>query len=90
MRQSMAKATRRDLRRAMGETGLAEIGRFEQAVAILSNTVANQQREIASLAVNHAEFKKSATIVNGATFNSLAEFCGRSLRGSLRWLFTGK
>lgn len=50
----MAKATRRDLRRAMGVGAMATIGQQDQAIAVLSNALAGCQREIATLAMNHA------------------------------------
>ena len=45
---------------------------------------------LARLVESHGDKLASLTTQQGATFNSLVEFCGRSLRGRLRWIFTGR
>lgn len=74
----------------MGDGALETIHQQDQAIGILSAGFAACQREIATLALDHAEFKRSCSVVNGATFNSLMEFCGRSFLSRLRWLVTGR
>jgi hypothetical protein len=38
----------------------------------------------------HRDVARRLTVMQGATFNSLAEFCGRSFWHRLRWLALGK
>lgn len=91
----MAKATRRDLRRAMGVGAMATIGQQDQAMAVLSNALAGCQREIATLAMNHATEKRALLAlsdcyvlhVNGHTTHDERT---QTLWGRLRWVCLGR
>lgn len=58
MGQATIKATKRQLRRAIGPSALETIQAQEQTLAILSNAVASCQRDVAELAIDHARVKR--------------------------------
>lgn len=94
MRQSLAKGQRRELRRAMGIGALSAMKEQDQAIAILSNALTTCQREIATLAINHAEFKQLITATlrahDAVQKSELSASWRRPLLARFRWLFTGK
>ena len=87
----MAKATRRDLRRAIGPAALDELADQRQALTILHASVSSAQREIASLALHHAKLSQRVEFLETehATTRELVQFYQRRWRGRLRWLCVG-
>ena len=86
MGQATVKATRRALRRAVGPDALNTIRDQDQAIGILQAAVSGLQREVATLAVNHAEFKRATALA----VTGLVGFRERPFLGRLRWLVTGQ
>lgn len=70
----------------MGVGALATIAQQDQATAILSNGFAQCQREIATLAINHA--KQTQRLEQVA--NTLKAFKGQGFIDRVHWLLTGK
>lgn len=95
MGQATDKATRRELRRAVGLDGLAAMQDHAQALAILQSAVATSQREIAALALDHASLKEShrtllETVIGHANQLSAFHEQTRTFRQRLRWLWSGR
>lgn len=99
----MAKATRRDLRRAFGAEALGTIAEQEQATNILASGLNGVRSDVAVLARDHAIVKSvvkdQRATVEGlsddlrsaqATIDSLTTFRTRGFRARLRWVFTGR
>jgi len=70
--------------REMNRSRMAEAG-YQNAGAALQNEQLTRQR-VDRLERRTDSLEKTA----GATFASLAEFCGRGFWGRLRWLLRGK
>lgn len=93
MSQSGVRASQREIRKALGPEVVALLAEHEEAIKAHT-----EQIRLANLRLNvqyadqseHSRELHSVKTTSGATFASLAEFCGRSLLGRLRWLFTGK
>ena len=96
MGQATLKATRRQLRRAVGADGLAVVQDHDHALAILQNALATCQREIASLALHHTEQRKAHASLRDdvtslqADVESLLTWRTQGWWANLRWVFTGK
>lgn len=96
----MAKATRRDLRRAFGTEALGTIAEQEQATNLLASGLNGVRSDIAVLARDHATFKKEQRAsMEGlsddlrsaqADIASLTTFRTRGFWERLRWVFTGR
>lgn len=92
MRQSLAKGTRRDLRRAIGPDVLKAVQGFDQSIGLLQNGLVTAQREIATLALNHAALKDTLRVLDAVQTSErgkAVEPLSRTFSGRLRWLFTG-
>jgi hypothetical protein len=63
--------------------------RLDDIEPVVERLLANEAKLIADALTVDARVS-SLTQQQGATFNSLAEFCGRGWRGRLRWLVTGR
>lgn len=86
MSESVAKATRRDLRRAMGSAAVDRVVLHERAIEdhtetlrILSKQIVSLERDLAALRKDH-----DAATAHGAAFIE------RPWRDRLRWLLTGR
>lgn len=97
MSNSTAKATRRDLRRAIGPAATEHVREIEQAIGIMQNGLASCQREIATLAINHAtlgrgvgQLKEGLAAVGKHAACAYVVTTQRGFLGRLRWLFTGQ
>lgn len=80
------RATRRDLRRAMGEQAVEVIAAHSERLLVLESRVDG----LAPPLNEHQHQIDSLKRQQGATFNALEEFCNRSILARLRWLLTGR
>lgn len=93
MSQSTVKATRRDLRRAIGTDALTVFQSNEQLIGLLQNAVETTQREQQLQRGAHKELIASfdRTIADvGLAIDLAVEPLTRGFLGRLRWLVTGR
>jgi hypothetical protein len=79
MGEASAREQRRAMRKLIGDQGRQIVEAQSAVLTEHARTLLQQQTQLDSLRVQQ-----------GATFASLAEFCGRNWRGRLRWIVTGK
>lgn len=93
MRQSLAKGTRRALRRAVGTAAVESLTDMEAAINGQGLAVTQVRADIAALARDHALLKKQHTGEVSALIaeqNVYTLFMRRPFWGRLRWLVTGR
>lgn len=89
----MAKATRRDLRRAVGVAAVGTIQQLDVAVGSLGHGLNHLRGDVAELARDHATFKQHTTAalsVHDAVCKGHDAVLYRPFLGRLRWLLTGR
>lgn len=93
MSSQAARASRREIRKAFGPQALHTLVDHEDALKNHRlNLDVHETRLVAVEKRSDADRAQLARIdgIAGATFGSLAEFCGRSFWGRVRWFLTGK
>lgn len=100
MGQATEKATRRQIRRAVGTDGLALVSQHDQALASLAMSVNGTRSDISTLARDQALVKKAAmaafSALEGDVVSARADVAGliawrtRGFLARFRWLFTGQ
>lgn len=89
MRQSLAKASRREIRRAFGAQAIGVVDRQADAISSLGIALNAVRADVAELAKDHAVLKQATRA--GLEAGALArEPLRRNLMGRLRWLLTGR
>lgn len=93
MSEATARATTRQLRRAMGAEAIGVVNNHAaelQAIHVRLGELLAQATEQGRMLQAQQAKVISLAQMQGVTFNSLAEFCGRALRARLRWIVTGR
>lgn len=96
MRQSLAKGTRRALRRAVGTAAVESLTDMEAAINGQGVAVTQVRADVAALARDHAVLKQEyrAYVVAMPAAHLIQPvmvlFQARTFWGRLRWLVTGK
>lgn len=89
MRQTLAKAIRRDLRRSIGESTLATLDQQADAVTDTQDALQLHAKAIDELRHSSRILTGQFRALNGA-LATRTEPLSRSFMGRLRWLVTGK
>lgn len=88
MRQSLAKGTRRAIRRAVGPAALETFGQMEAGLTHTAATLSLLRSDVSALARDYAVSKQELRMVREQVI--AREQTHVTFLGRLRWVFTGQ